>query len=1129
MNIIQLEILNLASLDREGGETINFTKGALGESTIFSIVGPTGSGKSTLLDAICLALYNRAPRYPRRKNEKSSIEIYGPEKENSDERPAPTDARNILTRGKKQGYSKLTFLANNGNIYRAEWHIAKKVKKYEKPMTRLFKLIQDGGKTVEQEVDWDKLPQIIGLDYDQFLRTVLIAQGSFASFLNAKEEERYQLLEKLVGCEELYNNIAEKIKERKDAVVDAYKLVAADVAAYEKNILSDEELAALGERISRLEAEAKKAKEELDNTKEALAWYDDEDKLKENIAKYEEAFNTVKQQMEEMKAETDRLRLHDSTLEAVNLFREINVCENNINTQSEALKKLEGDEATSAEAIKEEEQNLVKLQESAKNAANELEKQKPHINKAREIKTQLQEIEKDVKAKTDAKDAADKALEHANESVKNNAEAIKKAEQDLNKAAKDLESLATTIENETKQLQEKAKEARESYEAESKKLEGKDIAQLQEAKTAAEKRSSDLLNGIRIQTSLKDKLKGKADKEKQQKQLAERNREIEKQLKAFNLEQLHDEISTLTATYTLMTCENWQLHRAQLKEGEPCPLCGSTSHPYLSEQQVQTVVDRQKSLLDKKQHDYDAKAAEQRRLLQEQSTNEGTLKSLADTLASLTKEIEGLRQEWSALHATYPDWQEDADWLRALQSGNEAARETAAKELAAYNALAKRVDLLRKAKETAEKHLSEYADSSRALKEKAEAQKNGLATRLAEEKAQTENLSAQRKEKEGQLKDASDALASVNKERIDKQKALEAEIGNADPDALEQQLNKAKESAEATAKAKSDSIFKMQGDLQGIRGKIESAKQVKQGEETLQKEKRLSLERWLTSYNNKVENEHRLSLDDITALYASTDDWEAIRSRQKACSEAFTSAQTTLSNEKKAHEEHLPKRPEAEKESLNARKEELEKLSNEELISAKAQMKNHNDAKEMMGSVFGQKKAAEALKAEWEEISNGVGNKDGNLLRKIAQCYTLRFLIEHANDEIRKFNSRYELQQVKNSLGIRVIDHDRADDVRDTTSLSGGETFIVSLGLALGLSALSSRNISFNNLFIDEGFGTLDPDTLATVIDSLAMLQSSQGKKVGVISHTDTMSERITTQIRIIKNGAGSSHVEIYP
>ncbi len=217
------------------------------------------------------------------------------------------------------------------------------------------------------------------------------------------------------------------------------------------------------------------------------------------------------------------------------------------------------------------------------------------------------------------------------------------------------------------------------------------------------------------------------------------------------------------------------------------------------------------------------------------------------------------------------------------------------------------------------------------------------------------------------------------------------------------------------------------------------------------------------------------------------------------------------------------------KEALLTKKAELENVSNQEFIDTKARLQRHNMAKELMGNMFAQKQKAEVAKREWEEIADAIGG-DGKTLRKIAQCYTLRFLIEHANVEIRKFNSRYELLQVKNSLGIRVVDHDRADDVRDTTSLSGGETFIVSLGLALGLSSLSSRNISFENLFIDEGFGTLDPDTLATVIDSLAMLQSSQGKKVGVISHTDTMSERITTQIRIIKDGnSGSSHIEIYP
>ena len=425
--------------------------------------------------------------------------------------------------------------------------------------------------------------------------------------------------------------------------------------------------------------------------------------------------------------------------------------------------------------------------------------------------------------------------------------------------------------------------------------------------------------------------------------------------------------------------------------------------------------------------------------------------------------------------------------------------------------------------------LALYNETSALLKQKAEENKNKANNRLTAEKAKTENLLQQVQEKTVALQTATEGLATVNQEILDKKQALKAEIGNTDPDTLEKQLTNAKDTADKKAKAKSEEILKMQGNLQGIRGKIDTTRQSKQNEETLGKQKKFSLDQWLAIYNKEKLYEQKLTTDDIAQLYSSTDDWEAIRSRQKTCTEAFTSAQTTLQNEVKAHEEHQPAKPEADKEALTQRKTELENISNDELVNAKAQLKSHNDAKLQMGNMFEQMKGAETLKNEWEEIYNAIGKKDGDQLRKIAQCYTLRFLIEHANDEIRKFNTRYELQQVKNSLGIRVIDHDRADDVRDTTSLSGGETFIVSLGLALGLSALSSRNISFDNLFIDEGFGTLDPDTLATVIDSLSMLQSSQGKKVGVISHTDTMSERITTQIRIIKNGSGSSHVEIYP
>ena len=259
MKLIRLELLNLASLDKPEGEVIDFTQGALGESNIFSIVGPTGSGKSTLLDAICLALYNRAPRYPREKNEKKTITIYGESDQTEKNRLSATDGRNILTRGKSYGYSKLTFLANNGTTYRAEWHVRFNRTRYNDAVKSLYKLsTSSDGLPIEEEADWNELPQIIGLDYEQFLRTVLIAQGSFANFLTAKEDERFALLEKLIGCEDLYTNIAQAIKEHFRAAETTYNQVSASVDAVKQNLLDDDALQALQTDIKKLD-EAEKA------------------------------------------------------------------------------------------------------------------------------------------------------------------------------------------------------------------------------------------------------------------------------------------------------------------------------------------------------------------------------------------------------------------------------------------------------------------------------------------------------------------------------------------------------------------------------------------------------------------------------------------------------------------------------------------------------------------------------------------------------------------------------------------------------------------------------------------------------------------------------------------------------
>ena len=1136
MKFLQLEILNLASLDKQGGEVINFEEGALGESTIFSIVGPTGSGKSTLLDAICLALYNRAPRYPRKKGDKNqNIEIFGAADASESNRLAPTDSRNILTRGKKEGYSKLTFLANNGSIYRAEWHVRFQRVRYENAKTALYKITRNGEEITEETADWNELPNIIGLDYDQFLRTVLIAQGSFANFLTAKENERYELLEKLIGCEETYTNIATEIKKAKDQATDAYNQMAASVEAVKQNLLNDEELAQLQEEIARLEKAEKELDSQLQAISKDLQWFEENDKQVKQIAICQENMEQAANAVKEMQAQILRLQLHDEVQPAVNLLQEVERQTQSIHEQEENILKAEGNIKSQESVIAESEKTLASLKEAVSKAQEQLEKALPVIAEARALKTKMEAAMPNLKEKKEALELAQKENQSAQKDVEENARNIKKWETETEKANLALKATKEEIAKQKQVLHEATQAAEQAWETERNKTAGQNIEELQSHKSAAEKKLQDVQQAIKVVAHLDAATAEKQKNEERILVLGKRNAEIDEALGKLTIEALTQETLTLRNAYTLMVSEKWEIHRANLTEGKPCPLCGSTTHPYHTDnRQFEEATTELSQLLKAKENLLKLQQKQEKDLSGERKQNDGEVQTLQKQQEKLSGEIATYEEEWKALIAQYPKIPKAEAELKALLPIYEDKAKEATGKLSLFNKIQKEIERLTQLKDKAVKDEVAYESKASTILNNAQESASICVTKLAEHKALTTNLISQERNKKEAYEKALQAWNNTKKEMEEWQAQYQQILNGEEPDAAEQRLTAAKDEATKAADNQNENINKLKAELANSKGSHQTMlSQNKTTKETLQtKEKELNL--WIEKYNKQLaEKSIEPSLIDrntIREMLHSAEDWNAIRRKKDEKEKAVASTTALYQSAEKAHQQHLEHQPAKSRDALLAIQQEYQERSQRnELIAANARMQNHQEAVKQLGDKAEALQLVTQEKDDWTAITDAIG-ADGKTLRKIAQCYTLSFLIAHANQEIRKFNSRYELQQVKHSLGIRVIDHDRADDIRDTTSLSGGETFIVSLGLALGLSALSSRNISFENLFIDEGFGTLDPDTLATVIDSLAMLQSSQGKKVGVISHTDTMSERITTQIRIIKNGnSGSSHIEIYP
>ena len=287
MKIKKLEILNLASIKEA---VIDFEKGPLSDAELFLITGTTGSGKTTLLDAISLALYNTTPRIAKGQSGKT---------EANDDNLTGKDPRNIMRQNTGHAYSKLWFEGNDGKSYLAEWSVSrgKHCKVNVSMSNELWSITNlDTGVCIsgQKDADYKEVAAIItaavGLDFNQFCRTTMLAQGEFTEFLKSDESAKAEILEKISGTE-IYRKIGREIHNQYNLIA---KKLEAEQSKHDNIVtLSEEERQALESELAAIDATIAELAAKADSLQKCIGWLEGEESMKEKLDKAEEDFKKV--------------------------------------------------------------------------------------------------------------------------------------------------------------------------------------------------------------------------------------------------------------------------------------------------------------------------------------------------------------------------------------------------------------------------------------------------------------------------------------------------------------------------------------------------------------------------------------------------------------------------------------------------------------------------------------------------------------------------------------------------------------------------------------------------------------------------------------------------------------------
>ena len=1004
MKIFKVSFKNINNL--KGENSISFDEEPLRSAGIFAITGPTGSGKSTILDVITLALFNKIPRF-KGSISKNAIEGMG----------------SVITHHTTDAYARIEYEIK-GERYISEW-ITKNTRSGKLVDYEMF-IYDVSGKPLDLKKS--EVPAhneaIIGLKYDQFVKSIILSQGQFAKFLQASKDERGQLLENLTGSS-IYRKIG-------IATFDKYREIK-NVVMMEKDRL--ENITCLSEEARKeLKAEILNAKDQKITTEKLLIKLNQQQKAKSDIRKNKADIDIVSTEQKKVQSEEgvfesqknkldiyDKLsplrgemtRYQDALKSANSLTSQIIVINQQLSTAREEYDLTIADMSNLTKRIITAE-NFSAVLGAFEKEIHTLDQDLKHIiSKGSEARSRI--VSKASKAKIDLGEKPSSSAAVPMLNVRKSASIV------LLKTAR----LVTTS---------NANEIRVKVNADSENLQAlKGIKQARSNEIEVKQKMAVCKNN---ESSYIEIINKYIPLVKTTGELVESTKEKIELLKKQKQDQLL--IASLTD------------HRTKLEDGAPCPLCGAEHHPWAEhspEQKSDIDVKIGGASQDLKRIQIDLQTQTHKLTTNQASAKLNTLRKneLDQEVTKVSVSISKMVEEYQGEESIKP-----GDCDKSIQTLNSKIDKLtkavfAIEELEVIDELLKGFNEL---DEVSTDYKTKDAErKSKYVGKNISEECNLLQNKNVNEKTRIATSKSRLETAEKSLIEASQIIAT-NKAKLD---PIISALGFTNIESASVQL--ISEAELSALKVKKEQIQK---------AKIEIAIRL----QTIQ----IQLEQAI-----KADSEKDVTLEEVVVQ---------INENEKLRDQTIKSG---------AEKSALFKKDDEDQSRLKNKAGELDKLNTK--------------------------------LEKWDLLNRMIGDRNGNKFANFAQGLTLQNLLVFANRRLQNLSDRYLLNKPVDDGPLTVLDQYQGNIQRSVTTLSGGESFLISLALALSLSDMASKNVKLESLFIDEGFGTLDQETLEIAMNTLEKLQTESQKTVGVISHVETLKERINVQIKLQKDAMGYSSI----